>query len=209
MGCRWKRSLFIFHVLSFWNGYFGNVNIFMSVLCIWMMNEYILRKIAAVTERDRGGRGRGWEKGTLSCINLVQSLKRDSQPKSEQEKTNWRISYAFIFYIEFYYISFFLVLLVLIFLVSSSGGGRHLKKKEREKRCTQLYVWLSTNWCETFFLFSIWFRWITKNLIKRRERNVVEVWCLKWKLSVICQYENITYIVLQHTHSIKISIFST
>lgn len=76
-GFRLKRSLFIFHTLSFWNGYFGNINSFMGMLCIWMMNEYV-RILREKWEM---------EKAPLSSINLVHiSNKKRTTAKMRKSK---------------------------------------------------------------------------------------------------------------------------
>lgn len=136
-GFRSKRSLFIFHTLSFWNGYFGSINIFMGMLCIWMMNECTY---TAKTEAE-------WEVEPLSCINLVASIEkrpRSDMAKSEREK---RISHAFNFS---YWFSFILVLFqsLLIFLVFrhfflQPFERRRRKRRMKSKKSTRKYGFLA------------------------------------------------------------------
>lgn len=198
MGFRWKRSLLIFHILSFWNGYFANVNIFTSVLCMWMINVYILRKIAAHIQKER-------ERVDVSHALTWYSHWGESKPKPKPEHEMKKKTGAYHMRSIFFISNSIIIIISFFPLIAAHhscvyvGGGSHLKEKHAWMTFYQLM-------CNIFpFQHSI----LVKFNNKAREK-CFEVWYWKWETSVICQYGNSLYCVLTwQTYNVNISTFTS
>lgn len=87
-----------------------------------------------------------------------------------------------IFYIEFYcYFIFFTFYCCSSFLYMYAGALPFAKTNEREKNMCNVYVWLSSNWCETFFPFQHLF---PVNYEKFNKKNRKRGWRMLLKFDI-------------------------